>query len=49
MLKFIEYEVNKFIKTDRVTEASLKELDEKIAKEGALKQKPVDLNSSKAS
>ena len=41
--KYIDNEVTKFLKNDRLTEESLKKLDDKISKETALREKKGDI------
>ena len=41
--KYIDNEVTKFLKNDRLTEETLKRLDDKISKETALRDKKGDI------
>ena len=41
--KYIDNEVTRFLKNDRLTEESLKKLDDKINKETALREKKEDI------
>lgn len=43
LAKYIDNEVHKFLKNDRLTEENLKRLDEKILKEAELRNKQQDL------